>query len=1265
MPSLYETLASYVPALIVRRHSANPTPIANAIGEQFLGALLFADISGFTPLAERLSQRGPAGAEDLSTILNDAFGRLTATIAEHGGDTVKFAGDALLALWPADPAATDPAAALQAAALRAATCGLALQSALRDSKAAADVALAFRIGIGAGTIDIMSLGGVYGRWELLVAGAPLHGASMALRHAQPGEVVLAPEAWALVAGECAGTPIASGPARGADAGRPAVRLEAVAAGPAPIGARPIATPALEAPLRAYIPGAILSRLVAGQTDWLAELRRVTVLFVNLPGLDSRAPGALDLAQQVIRALQTALYRYEGSFNKISVDDKGITLVTALGLPPLAHEDDAARGVQAALAMQATLREFGLSSAIGVTTGRAFCGEIGSLQRREYTMIGDVVNLAARLMQAAGADTLGQPSSILCDEATFQAAQSRIAFEPLPPIGVKGKAEPIAIYRPVQALSAPAKPQLGRSNVELIGRASERAALADQLHALLRGGPGSLALIEGDAGMGKSRLLENLRQLADVLQIATWVGAAEAMEQATPYYAWRAIFHQLFDLDRLADASARRQSVLEALAARPDLERLAPLLNAVLPLDLPENELTAQMNGSVRADNTRDLLIQLLQSAVARAPRLLILEDAHWLDSASWALALAVSERVRPLLLVIAQRPLGAAVPQPPAPAEYERLRAAAGVRLHLDALTLEEAEVLVCRRLQIEALPEPVAGLIREKAQGNPFFSEELAYALRDAGLIRIAGGVCEVAPGADLQGLSFPETVQAAIISRIDRLAPTQQLALKVASVIGRVFAFRILHAVYPLDIAQAQLTDDLSNLARLDITPLDTLEPDPSYSFKHAITQDVVYNLMLFAQRRQLHRAVAEWYERAYTDEPWLYPLLAYHWSKADVTSKAVDYLEKAGTHALGAYALREAAALFTQALGLIAAAPREVAEALEQRTIVLTRLLGETNHLMGEFATARLYFQRSLRAAQAAGARKSATNALSQLGRLATDAGDYAAARQHLERGLALAREIDDPRELALALNNFGNLAFRQGAYAESDRHYQESLGLYTALADRAGQAFVLNGLGNAALIRRALDAAQAYFQQSLAIRRALGDRWGIAGCLANLGWVAHLQHDYAAARASYEESLVLYRAIGDQRGTAIALVNLGFTAWEQGDLPNATGFLYEALRVATAIGSAPLALEALAGIARLRAHAGFAEQAAELLGLALHHPASSTDLQIQIEPVLAELTAMLPLDRLAAAIARGRTSDLAAVAAAIASATAGVPAVALAA
>jgi predicted ATPase/class 3 adenylate cyclase len=1276
MPTLTDIFASYVPTMVARRHATARAAIAPA-RESFAAALLFADISGFTALAERLAQRGPIGAEDLSAILNDAFGQLTATIAAFGGDTVKFAGDALLALWPADDDG------LANAACRAAQCALALQQALRDSGAASGTSLSIRIGIGAGDVTAMQLGGVYGRWELLLAGDALLQTSAAAQLAAPDEVVLAPAAWELLRDRCAGTPIGDQRLGIGDQGArrdvsqspipdpqfPAhhVQLKEVTIPPSARPLEPLALPdSVESSLRAFIPGAILSRLVAGQTTWLAELRRVTVLFVSLPRLDEAAPDALDRAQMVMRALQTALYRYEGSVNKISVDDKGVTLIAALGLPPLAHEDDAVRGVQAGLAMAATLREFGLRSAIGVTTGRAFCGEIGSVRRREYTMIGDVVNLAARLMQTAAETANDQRpatsdsnlsslvvgrSSILCDEATFQAAQSRIAFVPLPPVAVKGKTEHIPIYRPIGPAQSQANFQLGRSNTEIIGRSAERAALAEQLHGLLRGGTGGVALIEGDAGMGKSRLLENLRNLAETLRITTFVGSAEAMEQSTPYYAWRGVFSHMLDLDALGSVEARRAHVLNLLEDEDDLLPLAPLLNAVLPIDLPDTDATAQMAGQVRADNTRDLLLRLLQDSAARSPKLLILEDGHWFDSASWVLARLASQQVRSLLLVIAMRPLADTTPQHTPPAEYRQLRDDAQVRLRLDALSPEEAETLVCQRLGVAALPEPVAELIREKAQGNPFFSEELAYALRDAGLMRVVGGVCELAPDADLRALAFPETVQAAIISRIDRLPPTQQLALKVASVIGRVFAFRILEGVFPLESARARLADDLAALARLDITPLDTPEPELAYSFKHAITQDVVYNLMLFAQRRQLHRAVAEWYERAYTDEPWLYPLLAYHWSKADNPIRALDYLQKAGTHALGIYALREARTLFAQAVALAGDMRADAPEQAQRRSMTLTRLMGETHHLLGELASARVCFSQSLALALLLGERKGASDALSRLGRLNTDVGAYSEAREQLEESLALARELGDRAGLAHVLNNLGNVAVRQGAYAEAERYYQEGLAIATELGDRSDMAFMLNGLGNIAIDQREYAEAEYCYREALALRRALGDRWGAAASQANLGWLAHLQRRFAEARAIYEESLGIYRAIGDQRGAALALVNLGFTVWEQGDVDASAGFLYEALRLAMSVGATPLALEALAGVARLRAHEGHLEHAAELLGLALYHPSSSAESHIQAEPVLAAITAALPPERFAAATERGKAHELAPAVAAL--------------
>lgn len=216
----------------------------------------------------------------------------------------------------------------------------------------------------------MHVGGVYGRWELVITGSPLSQVSQAEAHAQPSEAIVSPEAWALLQSHCIGQPLVDD----------YVRLEAMEPKlEQPVGRSQVLPAEVETALRAYIPGAILARLAAGQSGWLAELRRVTVLFINLPDLTYST--SLDQAQAMMQALQTALYRYEGSLNRIGVDDKGPMLLAALGLPPLAHEDDAVRGVQAALAMQTALRGLGWRCAIGITTGRAFCGSVGNFIRR--------------------------------------------------------------------------------------------------------------------------------------------------------------------------------------------------------------------------------------------------------------------------------------------------------------------------------------------------------------------------------------------------------------------------------------------------------------------------------------------------------------------------------------------------------------------------------------------------------------------------------------------------------------------------------------------------------------------------------------------------------------------------------------------------------------------------------------------------------------------------------------------------------------------
>jgi class 3 adenylate cyclase len=797
-----ESLRTYVPEFLASRFLARQKPLDAPGIERFPAAILFADVSGFTPLAERLAQRGPAGAEELSGLLNAYFGQLTALIAAHAGEVITFAGDGLLAAWPAIDED------LAVSTRRVGQAALAVRAALHDYDAGDGVRLSLRLGVGAGEVMALHVGGVGGRWRLLLSGAPLLQVSRAEQRAAPGEAVFSPQAWELVRDACTGQILPGGYLRltTADASRVPRALS-----------RPIQE--LGEAAHAYVPEVVRARLAAGQVEWLAELRRVTALFLNLLDADPAAADQLEPLQLVMATVQPILQRYEGSLKQVVVDDKGLTLIAVFGLPPLAHEDDPARATRAALAVQAALRELGVRCAIGLATGRAFCGAVGSEVHREYDVIGEVMNLAARLMQAA-------PDTILCDGATYRAARSCLRFLDLPAISVKGKTAPVTVYRPVEPARKPDGPRA------MLGRGDERVTLAERLRALEEHTSG-LVVIEGEPGIGKSRLLADLLERAHARGVRNLTGAGDAIEKTTPYHAWRPIFAELMGLAGGEDVEQRRTRVLAHVQIDPALARLAPLLNSVLPLDLPDNELTAQLTGEVRADNTRQLLVQLLQPPAATpagraAPLLIVLDDAHWLDSASWALARQVVAQVRPLLLVLAARPM-----IEPLPDDYRRLRKDPSIEhLRLEPLGPQDTLALVCDRLGVSRLPEPVAALIQERAQGNPFFSEELAYALRDAGLLRITDATCTIAPDAGaLSAMSFPDTMHGVVAARIDRLAPGHELTLKVASVVGRLFAFRLLRDVHPIEADRGGLRGHLDDLHRQDFTVLETPEPDLAY--------------------------------------------------------------------------------------------------------------------------------------------------------------------------------------------------------------------------------------------------------------------------------------------------------------------------------------------------------------------------------------------------------------------------------------------------
>ena len=352
---------------------------------------------------------------------------------------------------------------------------------------------------------------------------------------------------------------------------------------------------------------------------------MTVVMTNLATTET-GDGDLELKHLGVGAFQRMMARFEGAA-KVLVDNKGVTLSGVFGLPPRAHPDDARRAVSAAETLRKELDEIGLPCTIGVATGRAFCGVFGSDLRREYTLHGEVVNLAARLMEVSRGE-------ILCADTTVQAARDSVAFEALDPVSLKGRARPVAVHRASRARPADARPPTR----PMVGREAERTLVETRIDELVTDGRSATVLIEGGAGLGKSRLVAEAVPHRPRARHAGPGRGRRPVESATSYYAWRSIVHRTCSTSR-----PRRWPTRDALhvPCDPQLRRLRPLLSSIVPVGIPDNELTAAMDGNVRAENTKLLLASILRHATAAAPALLVVEDAHWLDSNSWALLLEV------------------------------------------------------------------------------------------------------------------------------------------------------------------------------------------------------------------------------------------------------------------------------------------------------------------------------------------------------------------------------------------------------------------------------------------------------------------------------------------------------------------------------------------------------------------------------------------------------------------------------------------------
>ncbi len=1128
-------LPNLIPKLLANGE-LGPLPSGSALP----AAVLLVDIAGFTALTERFSQSGAAGAERVSELLNLRFGALIESICRHGGDITHFAGDAIVAIWPVVAPAMQAEAVLQAAG-----CALSMQ-ALVPAQGDNRDALQVRAGIDVGSIWWATLGD-HEDQAFVVGGSPVARSGAAAAMGQPGEVVLTADAWNLVSSVATGSTLAG-------ANDDLLHcLEGLRSPPAVTAlSEPAAAP------RQMLPR-ILRHRPTSNGDWLAEFRRVTVMFVSFGDNDFAAPLQLAAAQSAVRAVQGVTSHYGGVVYQVVADGPGATMISAWGLPSVTHEDDARRGIEAALAIERRLVALGLTCAIGVATGRVFCGVRGSPLRRDWAILGDRMNLAARLMRAAR-------GGVLCDEDTATAATQRLEFERLPAIRIKGKAQPVVVYQPTRRRAVPGSGSvragarvMARANDGLVGRTAELMRIEARMAAHAGQRQGGLLMLEGEAGIGKSTLLREIERRARIRGSVVLRGDADAIESGTPYFVWRPVMRQLFGSPRGEPAAALRQRVLAALKGEEALRLRAPLLNDLLALDLPQSVVTAPMEPQARADALRDLVASLLARHADSSPTVLMLDDAHWFDSASWALAATVARRAPQMLFVLCTRPL-----VEPRPVALDQMLSGDAECLALPPLAPVDVLSLVCSRLGVTALPTQVETFVRERAQGNPFFSEQLAFALRDAGHLVVEGDRCRLADEAlDLNVVGVPNTVQGVVSGRIDRLLEGEQLTLKVASAIGRAFGYQVLHDVYPVVQQQPSLHGYLGRLTRIDMIRLDKPEPDLSHLFTHVITQQVAYDMMSFAQRRTMHRAIAEWFETRFGDDlaPFL-QLLAHHWSQADEPSRALDYLEQAAAQALARFANEEVLRFIGEAKAMAQRSPTPIdatrrsrwewheGEALlklarysdsRQRFLASLRLLGRpvpaTRSGQGWRVLAELLHQLRRRWGWAGSNPtndiESALQAVQMHQRLA-EVGywehDILSLVHSTVTSLNIAEGIGVSRQLYLAYQVMGFVAGLAGSRALFERYRRraEQVGrqvehLETAAFCAQLDAIYFNGQARWSEMEDSARRGGELFER-------IGDRFRWQTCVVLRAWGTLHQGDVEGARALFEEAERQVRAEG---------------------------------------------------------------------------------------------------------------------------------------
>ncbi len=1169
-----------VPRFILEKYALDES------GGRFQAVSLFADISGFSATTHALMLHGNEAVEAMADIMLALFEPLVAQIHVQGGFITTFGGDAFTALFPLE-SSTSPEQSYQRALAAAVAIQQHLVAHALQATTYGGFTFAIKLGLGDGEVEWGILrpeqtltGHRKQRAAYFFSGPAIEAATAAEGQAQSGDLILSPQVYVHLQASVKVDPLADKYWRFLQV----------------LGELPESQNRLEdfSPAEAeadFIPAAIRER------ESLGDFRQVVSVFIHLMGIETRQD--LDIFMQATFEL---LHQFDGYLNRLDFGDKGCNLLLFWGMPT-SHENDIQRALEFVLELG---NHTPGSFRAGLTYHLMYAGLSGSSARGEFTCYGDGINLAARLMMAA------PWGSLWLDEPIAHRAQARFVTEYVDHLSFKGFAEKQPVYALVERRAIGESFFAGR----MIGRQAELAELKTFIQPIFapageRRYAGALVLI-GEAGQGKSRLAhEFLTEAGSPVagQVQVFICQTDQVLRLSlnPFRYWLQRY-----FDQSPDQSAERnkrafgrkldQVIATAVDAElgQELNRTRSCLGALVGLEW-ESSLYARLDPAGRYENTLQGLKALLKAESLRQPVVLLLEDVHWLDEDS-------QEFMRRLGRGIEAYPLAVLATARPERSDALLGRGCLYRQVELACLPPQELAVLAEDRLGGPVAPEMLYLLV-ERAESNPFFTEQILLYLGEQGWLACQDGIWSLATGKGETPL--PEEVRAIFIARLDRLAKEVQQVVQAAAILGREFEVRVLAHMLRADLEGAEVPAALAGqVLAAEQEAIWAALTELRYLFKHLLLRDAAYEMQLKARRRELHRLAAEALERLYGgDLAPHYGEIAYHYEAAcrqgleAVRGPACHYLELAGRRAAGRYENAAAVDWHSRALELIPPMAEEQRLGLLLAREAVYHLLGRReaqradlqalqklveerqrpaeqvelalrqtrlSNATGNFDQAQAQAQAAVTAAQIAGGVELEASAHMQLGGVLWRQANHQGGLEHCRIALQLAQSAGRKDLQAEALLLMGNIASSQEAYAAACQYYEQALILCRETGKRQSESAALSNLGIAAFSESNYPAARQYLEQALPICREIGFRAGSGMTLNMLGNVALSLGDLAAASQYLEQALAIFQDVGDRRGEGIVFNDLGNAASSQKDYATAQRYYEQASIILHSIG-----------------------------------------------------------------------------------------------